>query len=112
MVCSQCLGADRYFNEKLAKRELKRYLRKGPNPSTRQFVEALKSQTVKGHSLLDIGGGIGVIQLELLKAGVTQTIDVDAASDYLDLARDEAQRQGFAEQTSYVKGDSYDRDSE
>lgn len=105
MVCSQCLGADTFFNEKLAKRELKRYRRKGPMPSTRQLIEALKSRTVKGLSLLDIGGGIGAIQLELLKAGVMRTLDIDAASDYLTLARAEAQRQGFAKQVAYRKGD-------
>lgn len=105
MVCPHCIGADEFFNEKHAKRELKRYRRKGPMTSTGLLINALQAEVVRDLTLLDIGGGIGAIQLELLKSGARRTVDVDAASKYLDIARVEAHSHGFAERVEYIKGD-------
>jgi magnesium-protoporphyrin O-methyltransferase len=43
---------------------------------------------------LDIGGGVGIIQHELLPAGVTTAVHIDAATAYLDAAKEEAKRRG------------------
>lgn len=56
-------------------------------------------------SLLDIGGGIGVIQHELRAAGVTGITGVDASRAYLAMAREEAERRGYAGDARYVYGD-------
>lgn len=56
-------------------------------------------------TLLDIGGGIGVIQHELRAAGVTEITSVDASRAYLALARREAERRGYAADARYVHGD-------
>ena len=66
MVCSQCMGADKFFNDKFARKELKRYRRRGPVRATLRLIQAIKDHDIRESSLLDIGGGIGVIQLELL----------------------------------------------
>lgn len=105
MVCPQCVGVEKLFNEKYAQRELKRYRRKGPAKSTCLLIEAIKTEGVQGLSLLDIGGGVGAIQLELLKSGVRIATDVDAAPAYLKIARDEAERRGFADRVEYHSGD-------
>ena len=54
-------------------------------------------------TLLDIGGGIGVIQHELNAAGVTGITDVDASRAYLQIAQQEAEQRGYA--ARYVYGD-------
>ncbi len=105
MVCPQCLGSEKYFNAKFARRELKRYLSKGPIPSTRKLISALRNEGVSGLTLLDVGGGIGAIQLELLQAGASTACDVDAAPAYLTIAKEEAKRRGVAERVTYVQGD-------
>ena len=105
MVCPQCVGVEKLFNEKYAQRELKRYQRKGPMKTTRLLIEAIRAEGVNDCSLLDIGGGIGAIQLELFEAGVKSATDVDAASAYLKTARDEAERRGFADRVEYRLGD-------
>ena len=42
------------------------------------LVEAVKQKGIEGDSLLDVGGGIGAIQHELLRAGVAWADSVEA----------------------------------
>ncbi len=55
--------------------------------------------------MLDIGGGVGVIQHELLKAGASQAVGVDASSAYIKTVKEEAERQGHGERISSHFGD-------
>lgn len=106
MVCQHCQDAvEDIFNEKEAQRDLKNYLKKGPGKQARLLLDTLQAQGVSGLSLLDIGGGVGIIQHELLEAGLARTTDVDASGAYVSVARAEAERRGFAERTSYHVGD-------
>ncbi len=103
--CPHCLGADRFFNERLSAADLRAYHRHGAGGTTKQLVDALKAAGVGGLTLLDVGGGIGVIQHELHAAGVSQVTGVDASSSYLTMARQEAERQGYAADARYLYGD-------
>ena len=104
MSCPQCSGLERLFDKKTAARDLKNYRKKGPDKSTRLLIKALEAEGVNGATLLDIGGGIGAIQHELIRAGVRQAIDVDASPAYIEAARSEAERQGHAERMTYHPG--------
>ena len=95
----------RYYDEKRAASQLQSYRDKGPIPSTRALIDALRADGVEGATLLDIGGGIGAIQHELLEAGVTHATSVDASSSYLNAARDEGQRRGHGDRVTYMHGD-------
>ncbi|HEX6797538.1 MAG TPA: class I SAM-dependent methyltransferase [Ktedonobacterales bacterium] len=108
MDCCQCQGIEGMFNQREAKRSLKTYRRKGPARSTRILLDALRAQGVESATLLDIGGGIGAIQLNLLDAGVTSATDVDASTAYLEAAREEAAREGFADRVTYHHGNFVD----
>ena len=55
-------------------------------------------------TLLDIGGGVGAIQHELLKAGVASAVGVEASTAYIDVVEEEAQRQGHADRISSRHG--------
>ena len=104
MICDQCRDIEQIFNEKDARKQLRRYLKKGAPKSTRLLLEGLESEGVEGSSLLDIGGGIGVIQRELLQAGAVRACNVDAASGYVTVSREEAERGGYADQVGYIHG--------
>ncbi len=108
MICPQCCGFDEFFNAKMASRQLKRYRRKGPVRSTRLLIEALLAEGVGGTSLIDIGGGIGAIQHELIRAGARRAVDVDGSRAYIDAARREARRQGHADRVQFHLGDFVD----
>ena len=97
-----------FYDEKRATSELRKYREQGPIPSTRALIEALKAEGVEGATLLDIGGGIGAIQHELLDAGATRAICVDASAAYLDAAREEGRRHGHDGRVTYLHGDFVD----
>lgn len=105
MPCRQCRGIEDFFDDKEARSELKAYYKKGPSASTRQLLGAISEREVKDKTLLDIGGGIGAIQHELLKAGARNAVSVDASSAYASVSRDEAQRQGHADRITQHLGD-------
>lgn len=96
---------DALFDDRMARRNLDDYLRKGPDRTTRQLIDAIRAHGVEGATLLDIGGGIGAIQLELLAAGLSAAVDVDASRAYLATAKSEAERRGVADRVTYHYGD-------
>jgi magnesium-protoporphyrin O-methyltransferase len=108
MNCCQCQGIEEVFSQRYVTRELSRYRLKGPAKTTHMLVEAVKEAGVDGMTLLDIGGGVGAIQHELLDAGVKDAVDVDASNAYIHAARSEAQRRGLAERVRYHFGNFVD----
>lgn len=108
MTCPHCQAADRLFNDRVARKELKRFRRKGPGKPTRRLLDALMPGGFDGVSLLDIGGGIGAIQHEAVARGAARVTDVDASAAYLAAARMEAGERGYAERATYVEGDFVD----
>ena len=108
MNCCQCQGIEDLFNEANVARELAQYRKKGPSKPTRVLVQALKKDGVQGLSLLDIGGGIGAIQHELVTSGVSSATDVDASTAYLAAAQTEAQRRGFGDTIHFIHGNFID----
>lgn len=103
--CPHCQSAEKYFNQRVAKADLRKYRQHGSRGTTKRLLDALKSVEVAGMTLLDIGGGIGVIQHELNAAGVTNITSVDASSAYLQLAKLEAEKRGYAADAKYLHGD-------
>jgi predicted methyltransferase len=96
---------DTIFDERAARRQLESYLRLGARGSTRRMIEALKAAGAAGASVLDIGGGVGIIGLELLRAGAESLTDVEASRPYLAVAREAADSAGLAGHTRFLQGD-------
>lgn len=103
--CNQCDGLERMFDDALAREELADYRENGPEDTTRLLLDAIRARGVAGLTLLDIGGGVGTIQHELLRAGVERGVNVDASTAYLDAARGEAERLGLADRMTFHHGD-------
>ncbi|HEV2476347.1 MAG TPA: methyltransferase domain-containing protein [Candidatus Dormibacteraeota bacterium] len=70
------------FSERSAQSEAKRYRRRGLDGTSRRIVELLKRQGVEGRTVLEIGGGIGAIQIELLKAGASRATSIELTPTY------------------------------
>ena len=97
-----------HFDAESARKDLLAYRAKGPDGSTQRLLDVLIGEGVTGASLLDIGGGVGVVQLELLAAGAARALDVDASGPYLAVAESEARDRGFGDRTSYRHADFVD----
>jgi len=108
MSCPQCIGIEELFDKKLAAKELKRFRQKGARPTTRLMVEKIMAEGVEGLTLLDIGGGVGAVQVELLSAGARSAVDIDASHAYLSAAEEEAARRGFNARVTYRHGNFVD----
>jgi hypothetical protein len=92
------------FSHREAEGDLRRYRRSGVDGATKALVASIKAQGIEGASLLDVGGGIGAIQLELIAAGLARAESVDATEAYVDVARQEAARRGYGDRTRHVLG--------
>ena len=101
----ECGCSPNTFSDREAADDLKRYLEEGPDKTTRALLDAIVAEGVEGATVLDVGGGIGAIQLELLAAGATRSEAVDASASYIEMARAEAERRGYGDRTSGRVGD-------
>jgi magnesium-protoporphyrin O-methyltransferase len=105
MGCCQCQGIENMFDKKAAKRELKRYLKKGPSKTTSMLLDAIHEKGVQGLDFLDIGGGIGAIQYDLIKAGASSGTSIEASSAYIDAVNYETLQNDLVERVSFKHGD-------
>ena len=105
MGCCQCQGIENMFDKKAAKRQLKRYLKKGPSKTTGMLLKAIHKTEVKGLEFLDIGGGIGAIQYDLIKAGASSGTSIEASPAYIDLVKEEIHKNNLAELIDFKHGD-------
>jgi len=105
MSCCACQGTDRQFSRAVAESDLRRYRRRGPPNTTRLLLEGIARAQAGSSTMLDVGGGIGVLHHELLDRGFEMATQVDAAPAYLAVAAAEAQRRGHAERVHFVHGD-------
>jgi magnesium-protoporphyrin O-methyltransferase len=96
---------DALFDDRAARRELAAYRRNGAGGSTARLVAAIRDAGVVRASLLDIGGGVGVIGAELLAAGASSLTDVEYSRPFLEAARDEIARRGFGDRARFLHGD-------
>lgn len=106
MSCAHCRDAGAFFHDRTARRELRRYRRKGPSGTTRRLIEALSQRLPEsGFTGLDVGGGVGAIQHALLERGAERVVAVDASAGYIRAAREEARDRGFEDRLEQLEGD-------
>jgi len=88
MSCAaHCSASAGHFDQQHAEKDRKRYARRGPDPTTRAILDELGDRSA-GRTLLDIGGGIGIIGLELAQSGIQHVVLVDATTSGLEVARE------------------------
>ncbi len=95
--CCEPRGCDRIFGARFARHVAKRYRRRGLDPAADRMVDFLASGGLTGASVLEIGGGIGEISVELLGRGAERATVVELSSAYDDEAQRLAQQGGVAD---------------
>jgi magnesium-protoporphyrin O-methyltransferase len=80
--CCTPSGYRKVFGERTARRDVRRYRRRGLDRAARRMADFLIGAGVAGDSVLEVGGGVGAIQLELLKAGAAHTTNVELSPEY------------------------------
>jgi len=103
--CCAKHGQEKLFGERFAKRVARRYRRKGPDAMARSIARRASARGLGGATVLEIGGGIGQVLLELLKAGAREGEVVELVPSYEEHARTLASEAGFADRASFRTAD-------
>ncbi|WP_353827516.1 SAM-dependent methyltransferase [Agromyces sp. SYSU T0242] len=78
-------GQARYaavFDARFARSLARRYRRKGLTAPEQRIVDRITAAGVADASILEVGGGIGEIQLELLRRGAASTTNLELSGAY------------------------------
>jgi Methyltransferase domain len=80
--CCTPKGYRKIFSEKNARKEASRYRRTGLDGTSRRIVDLIKTRGVEGKTLLEVGGGVGAVEIELLKVGMAKAVNVELTPTY------------------------------
>ena len=95
MSCCSGKGCDEFFSDRVARRNADNYRRKGLDKHARRLVDAVCQNGIDGRTVLEVGGGIGAIQLELLQAGAARSENIELSPAYEPYAAELLQTAGF-----------------
>lgn len=84
MASNSCdpLGCDEFFRPGFARRRAERYRRRGLDSTSARIVRFLEQRGIAGASVLEVGGGVGEIQLELLRRGAARAVNLELSGGY------------------------------
>jgi magnesium-protoporphyrin O-methyltransferase len=98
-------GQEELFGEKTAAHDAQKYRRRGPDSMARSLARRAGARGVEGASVLEIGGGIGQVALELLKAGAASAEVVELLPEYEPFVRELASEAGVGERMAFRTAD-------
>lgn len=103
--CCNSSGYHQLFSPKEARRALRAYDTRGLNTMAQRVVDYLKGRGVEGDRVLEVGGGIGAVQVELLKAGAASAVNVELSRGYEAAAATLLRREGLEGRVEQRIGD-------
>jgi hypothetical protein len=103
--CCAPTGYRELFGERAARRDARRYRRKGLDDNAERMVDFLRSRGIEDASVLEIGSGIGAIPLELLKAGAGRALEIELSPSYERTAAELVRQGGFEGRVERRLGD-------
>lgn len=80
--CCSRGGYDWMFNDRFAGRMARRYRKKGLTKTAQRMVDVIAAHGLDGASVLEVGGGVGEIQVELLKRGAARATNLELSEAY------------------------------
>ena len=80
--CCSTSAYGEFFDEKLARRDAEGYRTSGLKGAGKRLVELIAARGVAGADVLEVGGGIGALQLELLQRGAAHTTNAELSPAY------------------------------
>ena len=88
--CCDPNGCEEIFGERFARRVARRYRRRGLGRTATTLVDFLadgRGAHLTGATVLEIGGGVGEIGIELLRRGAASVTEVELSTSYDEEAR-------------------------
>jgi SAM-dependent methyltransferase len=103
--CCARHGQEELFTVKSARRAARRYRRRGADPMARSLARRAAARGTEGATVLEIGGGVGEVLLELLRRGAASGEVVELVPAYEPEARALAAEAGVAERAGFRTAD-------
>lgn len=104
-IQEHCCGAEAFFDNKMAEKQYRQYIKKGPSRITAKIIRQLADQNIEGKSLIDVGGGIGALQWWFLEMNGAETTAIEASTAYLNQAEEHATKYNWKDKTRFIFGD-------
>jgi 2-polyprenyl-3-methyl-5-hydroxy-6-metoxy-1,4-benzoquinol methylase len=98
--CCDGHGYQETFGEGFARRASRRYRQRGLSRTQQRLVDFLAERGIEGATVLEIGGGIGEIQVELLRSGAARATNLEISENYEAEAADLLRKTGLAGRVS------------
>jgi 16S rRNA G966 N2-methylase RsmD len=80
--CCEPDGYSATFSDRFSSRLARRYQRRGLSRSARAIVSFLTERGISDARILEIGGGVGDIQVELLRQGAARATNLEISTSY------------------------------
>jgi 2-polyprenyl-3-methyl-5-hydroxy-6-metoxy-1,4-benzoquinol methylase len=105
MNCCTPAAYGTVFDDREARRNARTYRKKGLDPTARRIVRFLSSQEDVPRTVLEVGGGIGALQMELLRAGASRATNIELSPAYEAVAQDLLAEAGLTDRVQRQLGD-------
>ena len=103
--CCHVGDLDEVFTPSQARSDAEKYRRSGVDAEASRIADAVRRSARGQFTLLEIGGGIGALQIELLRSGAGRATNVELSESYESFARELANEAGVAERIDRRVGD-------
>jgi len=80
--CCDRPGYQTVFSDRFARRVARTYRKRGLSRTQRRMVSFLTDRGIKDTSVLEIGGGVGEIQIDLLTRGAREATNLEISRSY------------------------------
>src|SRR5262249_44836358 len=80
--CCKARGCDAFFSPRQARRAAERYRKHGLDTTAQRMLAFLEERGIEGATVLEVGGGLGEMQVELLKRGAERTLNLELSPGY------------------------------
>lgn len=109
--CCDPAPYDRFFDGKEAQRRLRSYRKGGLDEMAARLLDYIESRGAAGRTILEVGGGVGDFQVELLRAGAAKSVNVELSSSYESAARELLEAESLSDKVDRIVGDFVDMSS-
>lgn len=95
--CCTPRGYRSIFSEREARAQARRYRRRGLRGVSRRLLRLVSERGVEGRSVLEVGGGVGTLHLELLRAGAASALSAELTPTHEEVASQLLRDMGLAD---------------
>ena len=103
--CAGSASCAEFFGDRVARRALKRYRKKGLDSDAGHMVAWASAGGLAGATVLEVGGGIGAVAAALLERGAERAVNLEVVPAWRPAARELAAEAGIEGRSEFRVGD-------